>query len=312
MNHLPFYHHTNPHSNAHYSNSQPLDLAKARGAAAQSLPTKSRGRDVTEDMDPTDITETNSAPFTIDAVSPLSGTLNAVNTPRGRNSDRMIPGYATLPPHLVFSGATDGWIRVWFWDIDSHSIQLVERLAIHQSGVNAVSASWLDPKFMRKTRGGSKTPVPTALRPSDSPNLSPTPPPTASASHGGNDGLLMRRLAVLTGGDDQSLALIVADFESTMSMSRAARKRAKQQRLYKKSSNSASSTFNRVTGWRFNVIREIPVNTAHVASVRSVALTPIVTPSVVEYFGQKMDGNEMKRGDDDGDGDDDRKEMELR
>ena len=228
--------------------------------------------------------------------------LGSLASPR-TSADRMISGYNTLPPHLIFSGATDGWIRVWFWDIDSHSIQLVERLAIHQSGVNSVSASWLDAKFMKKSRG--KTPVP-SRRPADSPNLSPTPPPSGKVAV--DEGLLTRRLAVLTGGDDQSLTLIVADFESTMSMSRAARKRAKQQRLFKKSMSTTGihspaatmgGTFSRVCGWRFNVIREIPVNTAHVASVRSVALTPIVTPAVAEHLGKMMGSGKEEEKDGD-------------
>eukprot|EP01084_Bolivina_argentea_P153967 268432_1 len=74
--------------------------------------------------------------------------INANNNDNDNN--RIISGYSELPPHLIFSGATDGWIRIWFWDIDSHCIQLVERLAIHQSGVNTISASWLDAKFINK------------------------------------------------------------------------------------------------------------------------------------------------------------------
>jgi len=215
----------------------------------------------------------------------------------------MIAEYNELPPHLIFSGATDGWIRVWFWDIDSHSIQLVERLAIHLSGVNAVSASWLDAKFMPKDR--AKTPVAASSR-TDSPNLSPSPPPDSmnSSHRSAREGLLTRRLAVLTGGDDQSLSLIVADFESTMTMSRAARKRAKQQKLFRKTvstsgmhSAAASTSFSRVCGWRFNVIREIPVNTAHIASIRSVALTPIVTPAVVEHFKRMEQGADLPKVD---------------
>ena len=112
----------------------------------------------------------------------------------------------------------------------------------------------------------------------------------------GNDGLLTRRLALVTGGDDQCMTLVIADFESTMSMARAARsrKRAKQQQLFRKSlssnnlndNNSATKTalHSRASGWRFNVVREVLINTAHVASIRSVAITPIITPCVVEYF----------------------------
>ena len=254
---------------------------------------------------------------------PSSQSLSAISS-QSRNSiqkktDRIINGYSELPPHLIFSGATDGWIRVWYWDLDSHSIQLVERLAIHLSGVNTIAVSWLDAKFMSKGKNKRRQQQKKDTEKEPSPSLSVTPPPThgsqisqpmfSYADMIGGDGLLTRRLALVTGGDDQCMTLIIADFESTMSMSRAARKRAKQQQLFRKSmsssnlrdTNSTKTTLNsRASGWKFNVIREVPINTAHIAAIRSVAITPIITPEVVTYFtkmAKKMDqrDNEEKK-----------------
>ena len=261
-----------------------------------------------------------------------------------KKQDRIISGYTELPPHLIFSGATDGWIRIWFWDIDSHSIQLVERLAVHQSGVNTISASWLDAKFINKNKNKNKrdkSGINNDKEPSPSltSSLSVSPPPTGAARHGSqqsqpmssyldslnnNDGLLTRRLAITTGGDDQSITLIIADFESTMSMSRAARKRKnKQNQLFRKSLsssnlrdvNSTKTTLNnRATGWKFNVIREVPINTSHIASVRSVAITPIITPRVVEYFTKMVDKgkNDDNKDNDNDNNDDDEDDEKLR
>ncbi len=224
-------------------------------------------------------------------------------------NNRIIGGYSELPPHLIFSGATDGWIRIWFWDIDSHCIQLVERLAIHQSGVNSISATWLDAKFINKNLNNKKKNIePIHIKQSSTPLNRKTLMESNNNSESNtnnNDGLLTRRLGILSGEDDQSMTLIIADFESTMSMTRAHRKRSKHQKhnLLRKSliitnlklgsdnnnlskRSIPSSSVLSMTGWKFNVIKEIPINTAHIASIRSVAITPIITPNIVKCFSE--------------------------
>eukprot|EP01083_Nonionella_stella_P193744 715179_1 len=228
-------------------------------------------------------------------MSDNAGTDLNINTNNNDNdNNRIISGYSELPPHLIFSGATDGWIRIWFWDIDSHCIQLVERLAIHQSGVNTISASWLDAKFINKNNKNNNKKNKKHIKQSSSPISSKILLKAANKHKNNNnirDGLLTRRLGILSGGDDQSLTLIIADFESTISMTRASRKRAIHQKHHllrnsltinnlKLSSENIKSNISSTnnTGWKLNVIREIPINTAHVASIRSVSITPIITP----------------------------------
>eukprot|EP01084_Bolivina_argentea_P070142 127571_1 len=161
-------------------------------------------------------------------ISEFDAEQSPINGVRNGKKSRIIPNYLELAPHLIFSGATDGWIRIWFWDVDSHCIQLVKRLAIHQNGVNSISASWLD------------------------------------ATYSTHNELKSRRLAIVTGGDDQSMTLIIGDLDQT-----AAHKRRKNKQ--KKESQ-----------WTFNIIREIPITTAHIASIRCVQITPIITPNVVQ------------------------------
>ncbi|ETO24063.1 hypothetical protein RFI_13098 [Reticulomyxa filosa] len=68
--------------------------------------------------------------------------------PSSMSDSRIIPNYQDLPPHLIFSGSINGCIHIWFWDVDTHSLQLLEKFKTHLSGVNTISVSWLDPTFV--------------------------------------------------------------------------------------------------------------------------------------------------------------------
>ena len=47
-----------------------------------------------------------------------------------------------------------GFIRIWFWDVDTHNIHIIDRLSTHVSGVNRISTAWLDDQYIWKP--GSK------------------------------------------------------------------------------------------------------------------------------------------------------------
>merc|ERR1712176_233347 len=49
------------------------------------------------------------------------------------------------------------------------------------------------------------------------------------------------------------------------------------------------SSNHRNVGWQLNVLQEIGVNTAHIASIRSLVMMPIITPNVAKYFDTNCD-----------------------
>ncbi|ETO20157.1 hypothetical protein RFI_17061 [Reticulomyxa filosa] len=171
--------------------------------------------------------------------------------PSSSADPRIITNYQDLPPHLIFSGSTNGWIYVWFWEIDTHSIQFVEKFKTHLSGLNTISVSWIDPTFVPFTN-----------------NLK-----TKSNVQGKNDTnpLMKRRFILTSGGDDQSVGLIVADFKSTMAASIAARRRRQMTVV----DSSGDGVRLAACGWAIELIREATIVCAHMSSVRGVCVLPI-------------------------------------
>lgn len=253
---------------------------------------------------------------------PSSSTSATASSPTSTN---IIKNYKDIPPQLILSGTTDGWIRIWFWEIDIHAIQLVERIAIHQSGVNSIAVAWLNARYINSQKEKSlKSGI---LKVSSMPNRSKTGLRLETSSDSATEdhcGVLKRHLAIISAGDDQSMSLIIANFYSTMPAPRAARQRLQQNSLFRRSVSSmtipkiddksipsrlqlSSSAFTHAilkSGWKLDVIREMTISTAHMASVRSVAITPIITPTFMQHLKNVKnscliddDGNDSKMND---------------
>ena len=219
-------------------------------------------------------------------------------------SKRIIPSYTDRAPHLIFSGSTDGWIRIWFWDVDIHSIVVIDKIALHQSGVNSISVTWMDEQFIPKIK------VQTQIMHEKERKKN-----VAAAAVGGGSsssprsafesgGLVTRRLAMVSVGDDQAMSLIIADFESLISANMA----AKQRRIYHNPNNlqhGKHSSFieqsesmmalgtNTGGGWKLSVVQEMMESTCHSASVRDVSVIAINdTSSKMEPIDTYIEKNE--------------------
>ncbi|ETO02312.1 hypothetical protein RFI_35123 [Reticulomyxa filosa] len=158
-----------------------------------------------------------------------------------------------VPPDLMFSGTTNGCIYAWIWNMRSRSTQLVNKFKLHQSGVNSISFAWLNPTFIPLLSCPSQT----------TSNVSGKLP-------------LKRRFVVTSGGDDQSVGLLIADLELEV----APKIKSESNRNSIKS--SANDEFNSTVGlitnhlcWRISVVKRLTIASAHLSSVRAVCVLPI-------------------------------------